>query len=123
MLRRFREIESFDLLDVTDPETGRIKPVTEWSDSARKAVVGFDIEDIWGGKGERIGTKTKIRIESRSRALESLARHVGFYPNGKIELGAGDGLVEILEAAKNSPLGSPQSRIMNGATNKNPIKH
>ena len=48
-----------------------------------------------------------------SKPLESIARHVNFYPDPKAPDNSQDALQEFFDRISNSPMGSPQARIGN----------
>ncbi len=113
VLKRFNELESFNFKDLFD-EHGCMKPIGEWPDSLSKTIVSIEASEIYSGVGEDrgvIGHVTKIRIESRTKALESIAKHLKFYPDANVTVNPGDGMIEMLNRVANGPMGSPQGRL------------
>ena len=69
VLKRLHDIESFDSTTMHD-EDGSLKNVSDWPDGAGTIISGIEVLD--DGK---VTTK-KIKVESRTRALELMGRHV-----------------------------------------------
>lgn len=79
--REYERLAFLDLRKAFD-EHGHIKPLTELDDDTAAAITGFDVEDLYEGRGEsreHVGRVKKIRTADKKAALDSLARHVGFF--------------------------------------------
>ena len=78
VLRRLHEIESFDSTDMYN-EDGTLKNVSEWPERAGMIISGIDVSTVTrsGSTDETCHVMTKkIKIESRTKALELLGKHV-----------------------------------------------
>ena len=78
VLRRLHEIESFDSTDMYN-EDGTLKNVSEWPERAGMIISGIDVSTVTrsGSTDETCTVMTKkIKIESRTKALELLGKHV-----------------------------------------------
>lgn len=79
VLRRLHEIESFNSDDMYR-EDGNLKDVSEWPENAGRIISGIEItRTVLRGGGDdddgEILTK-KIKVESRTKALELMGKHV-----------------------------------------------
>ena len=75
VLRRLHEIESFDSTDMYNDD-GTLKNVSEWPERAGMIISGIDVSTVTkDGNADKVMTK-KIKIESRTKALELLGKHV-----------------------------------------------
>lgn len=78
MLRRLVEIEQMDVLDIINDDMS-IKPVSCWPKSWRQYLAGFDLAEMFEGRGderEMIGIPKKIKWPDKLKYLELLGRHV-----------------------------------------------
>jgi phage terminase small subunit len=61
-------------------EKGNLLPIHEMPPEARAAIAGFDLEELWDGRGpkrKQVGRVRKVRFWDKPRALELLAKHLG----------------------------------------------
>jgi phage terminase small subunit len=117
VLKRFHELEAFNFAEIFNAE-GEVKPINEWPESARRSITSFEVKEEWVGSGDQkklTSTISKIRIESRVKALENIGKHIGFYPDANVKIDPGDSMTEMLDRIANSPMGSPQGRLANKA--------
>lgn len=69
----------FDIADVLTDE-GKLKPVSEIPEHARRALANFDLEEIFMGKGEErihVGHLKKFKVHAKDKALELLMKYQG----------------------------------------------
>jgi len=81
VLRAFAEIGFLDPAELLEDD-GSLKPIRDIPLSARRAIAGLDIEELYAGSGEQrtaIGQIKKIRLCNKNDALESLAKHLGLF--------------------------------------------
>ena len=97
VLRRLVEIDQMDVLDIMTDDMS-IKPVSEWPASWRRYLSGFDLADMFEGRGEdreMVGILKKIKWPDKVKNLELLGKHVtvqAFKDNVKNELVGSNGL-------------------------------
>ncbi|HDL7611618.1 TPA: terminase small subunit [Yersinia enterocolitica] len=90
VLRRLVEIDQMDVLDIMTDDMS-IKPVSEWPASWRRYLSGFDLADMFEGRGEdreMVGILKKIKWPDKVKNLELLGKHVtvqAFKENVKTE--------------------------------------
>jgi len=78
VLRRLVEIDQMDVLDIMTDDMS-IKPVSEWPASWRRYLSGFDLADMFEGRGEdreMVGILKKIKWPDKVKNLELLGKHV-----------------------------------------------
>lgn len=84
-------------------EDGSIKPPTEWGKDLRVAVVGFEVEELFAGKGENraaIGTVLKPKLADKIAALTLIMRKHGLLKE-KVEHSADESFAGlVMEAAR-----------------------
>ncbi|MCP1679422.1 terminase small subunit [Kerstersia gyiorum] len=96
VLRRMIEIDQMDVLDIMNDRM-ELKPVSEWPAIWRQYLSGFDLAEMFEGKGDErdvVGILKKIKWPDKVRNLELLGRHLGMFKD-KMELtGKNGGPVE-----------------------------
>jgi len=78
VLRRLVEIDQMDVLDIMTDDMS-IKPVSEWPASWRRYLSGFDLADMFEGRGEdreMVGILKKVKWPDKVKNLELLGKHV-----------------------------------------------
>lgn len=78
VLRRLIEIDEMDVLDIMTDDMS-IKPVSQWPASWRRYLSGFDLADMFEGRGEdreMVGILKKIKWPDKVKNLELLGKHV-----------------------------------------------
>lgn len=78
VLRRLVEIDQMDVLDIMTDDMS-IKPVSQWPASWRRYLSGFDLADMFEGRGEdreMVGILKKIKWPDKVKNLELLGKHV-----------------------------------------------
>lgn len=81
VLRRMFEIDQMDVLDIMD-DAMQLKPVSEWPRVWRQYLSGFDLAEMYEGRGEdrdMVGILKKIKWPDKTRNLELLGRHLGMF--------------------------------------------
>jgi phage terminase small subunit len=81
VLKRMIEIDQMDVLDIMDDDMA-IKPVSEWPKVWRQYLSGFDLAEMFDGRGEQremIGILKKIKWPDKVKNLELLGRHFGMF--------------------------------------------
>lgn len=92
VLRRMIEIDQMDVLDIMS-DTMELRPVSEWPKVWRQYLSGFDLAELFEGRGEDrtiAGVLKKIRWPDKVKNLELLGRHLGMFKD-KVELTGSDG--------------------------------
>ena len=78
VLRRLVEIDEMDVLDILKDDMG-IKSVSQWPASWRRYLSGFDLAEMFEGRGEdreMVGILKKIKWPDKVRNLELLGKHI-----------------------------------------------
>jgi phage terminase small subunit len=68
-------------------DDGSVKPMKEWPKALRRACSGFEVEELFEGRGEeraKIGQVKKFRLCSKTSASEQLLRVLGAFKD-KVE--------------------------------------
>lgn len=79
VLNRLVEIDNMDVLDIVD-EKLNLRPVSEWPKVWRQYLSGFDVAEMFEGRGEdreMTGILKKIKWPDKVKNLELLGKHVG----------------------------------------------
>lgn len=79
VLNRLVEIDNMDVLDIVD-EKLNLRPVSEWPKVWRQYLSGFDVAEMFEGRGEdreMVGILKKIKWPDKVKNLELLGKHVG----------------------------------------------
>lgn len=79
VLNRLVEIDQMDVLDIMNDDMA-IKPVREWPMVWRRYLSGFDLAEMFEGRGEErdmVGILKKIKWPDKVKNLELLGKHVG----------------------------------------------
>lgn len=79
VLNRLVEIDQMDVLDILKDDMG-LKPVSEWPKVWRQYLSGFDVAEMFEGRGEdrdMVGLLKKLRWPDKVRNLELLGKHIG----------------------------------------------
>lgn len=78
VLHRLVEIDEMDILDIMTDEMS-IKPVSQWPASWRRYLSGFDLAEMFEGRGEEremVGILKKIKWPDKVKNLELLGKHI-----------------------------------------------
>ena len=81
VLRRMVEIDQMDVLDIMNDRM-ELKPVSEWPKVWRQYLSGFDLAEMFEGRGderEMVGVLKKIKWPDKTKNLELLGRHLGMF--------------------------------------------
>lgn len=79
VLNRLVEIDKMDVLDIMGDDMS-LKPVSEWPSVWRQYLSGFEVAEMFEGKGESrdmVGILKKIKWPDKVKNLELLGKHVG----------------------------------------------
>lgn len=79
VLHRLAEIDRMDVLDIMGDDMS-LKPVSEWPKVWRQYLSGFDVAEMFEGRGEdreMVGILKKIKWPDKVKNLELLGKHVG----------------------------------------------
>jgi phage terminase small subunit len=77
----YKQIAFADLADCYD-ENGFLKNIHEIPLSARMALAGLEVDELYEGRGkdrECIGQTKKVKLWDKLRALDALGRHLGLF--------------------------------------------
>lgn len=78
VLLRLVEIDQMDVIDILNDDMS-IKPVSEWPKVWRQYLTGFELADMFEGRGdekELIGILKKIKWPDKVKNLELIGKHV-----------------------------------------------
>lgn len=98
VLKRMIEIDQMDVLDIMDDDM-TIKPVSEWPKVWRQYLSGFDLAEMFEGRGEQremIGILRKIKWPDKVKNLELLGRHFGMFKDKVEHSGPNGGPVQAV---------------------------
>ena len=73
----FKELRGIMTLDIRDllADDGALKPVSEWPEATARAVSGIEVDNLIGDDGKFEGTKHKIRLADKLKAIEMMMKH------------------------------------------------
>jgi phage terminase small subunit len=78
VLKRLLEIDQMDVIDIMEDD-GSIKSIREWPKIWRQYLSGFELADMFEGKGddrELVGILKKIKWPDKVKNLELLGKHL-----------------------------------------------
>ncbi|TCD18262.1 terminase small subunit [Lelliottia amnigena] len=78
VLNRLVEIDQMDVIDILNDDMS-IKPVSDWPKVWRQYITGFELADMFEGRGdekELIGILKKIKWPDKVKNLELIGKHV-----------------------------------------------
>ncbi|CBJ02147.1 terminase small subunit [Salmonella enterica subsp. enterica serovar Minnesota] len=78
VLLRLVEIDQMDVMDILNDDMS-IKPVSEWPKVWRQYLTGFELADMFEGRGdekELVGILKKIKWPDKVKNLELIGKHV-----------------------------------------------
>ncbi|WP_312061748.1 terminase small subunit [Pantoea septica] len=78
VLKRLIEIDKMDVLDIMTDDMN-VRPVSQWPSSWRRYLSGFDLAEMFEGRGEdreMVGILKKIKWPDKVRNLELLGKHI-----------------------------------------------
>lgn len=78
VLLRLVEIDQMDVIDILNDDMS-IKPVSEWPKVWRQYLTGFELADMFEGRGdekELVGILKKIKWPDKVKNLELIGKHV-----------------------------------------------
>lgn len=91
VLRRMVEIDQMDVLDIMTDDM-QLKPVSQWPRVWRQYLSGFDLAEMFEGRGEEremVGLLKKIKWPDKVKNLELLGRHFGMFTDNVALSGKG----------------------------------
>lgn len=111
VLGELRKLAGYDASAIFEDD-GSLKPISQWDESAKCALVGLDHEKLFehfgGGQAKHVGTTRKIKLADKLRALELLGRHLKLFTD-RVELSGLDGLAEKLNRIRKQKHGDSNS--------------
>lgn len=81
ILKEYAKIAFFDLRTIYD-ENNALKDIKYLSDEAGSAISGIEVLEEFQGFGEErehVGNTVKVKLIEKTKALDSLARHLGMF--------------------------------------------
>jgi len=102
VLRRMVEIDQMDVLDIMDDQMS-LKPVSQWPGIWRTYLSGFDLAEMFEGRGEdrdMVGILKKIKWPDKVRNLELLGRHLGMFKDRIEHTGKNGGPIQTVSVSK-----------------------
>lgn len=91
VVKRMVEIDQMDVLDIMD-DAMQLKPVSQWPRVWRQYLSGFDLAEMFEGRGEdrdMVGVLKKIKWPDKTKNLELLGRHLGMFKDRVEHTGPG----------------------------------
>lgn len=78
VLRRLREIDELDIIDIMNGDLDSFRPLKEWPKVWRTSINGLDIQTVISGGDESVEKLVrKIKWPDKTKNLELIGRHVG----------------------------------------------
>lgn len=90
-------IAFLDIIDIFD-EDGKLRPVGDIPERARRAIAGIEVSEIFTGFGDaksKIGELKKVKLCSKEKALELIGRHLKMFVD-KLEVSADESFAELI---------------------------
>lgn len=81
ILAEYAKLAFFDIRTIYD-ENNALKDIADLSDAAGSAIAGIEVLEEFSGFGderEHIGNTVKVKFIEKTKALDSLARHLGMF--------------------------------------------
>lgn len=81
ILAEYAKLAFFDIRTIYD-ENNALKDIADLSDEAGSAIYGIEVLEEFSGFGderEHIGNTVKVKLIEKTKALDSLARHLGMF--------------------------------------------
>lgn len=102
VLKRLKEIDELDIVDIMMPDMESFKPINEWPKSWRTSISGIDMQHIISGGDEPIEKVVKkIKWPDKTKNLELLGKHVDVQAfKDRVELGAAEDLVHLIQQGR-----------------------
>lgn len=109
--RILQELRTLGLADVKllFDSQGNVRPLEEIPASARLAIAGIEIEELYGGRGENrepLGRLKKVKLYDKLRALELLGKHLKMFID-RLEVSGGLKLEDLFVKSMASALPIP----------------
>lgn len=77
VLRRLREIDELDIIDILSDDLSAFRPLREWPKSWRTSINGLDVKTIIEGGDQPVEALVqKIKWPDKTKNLELIGRHV-----------------------------------------------
>lgn len=77
VLRRLREIDELDVIDIMQDDLMAFKPLSEWPKAWRQSITGMDMHTITSHGDDPVETFVKkIKWPDKTKNLELIGRHV-----------------------------------------------
>lgn len=94
-LREMARIAYSDIRTALDPTTGRILPVSEWSDELAASVSSVEVlkRNVTAGDGQ-MDDVLKVRLWDKPRMLEAIGKNLGILKERMEHTGANGGPIE-----------------------------
>ncbi|WP_236209025.1 terminase small subunit [Pseudomonas tohonis] len=105
VLRRMVEIDQMDVLDILT-DSMELKPVSQWPRVWRQYLSGFDLAEMFEGRGDDrgiVGVLKKIKWPDKVKNLELLGRHFGMFTDNLAVGGKGGGPIPVVSIQTNDP--------------------
>ena len=80
VLKRLREIDELDIIDIMDESLMTFKRLSEWPKAWRTSISGLDLQTIISGGGDDEPIEKlvrKVKWPDKTKNLELIGRHVG----------------------------------------------
>lgn len=100
IFRHLKAIATVDIAQAFDAD-GELLPINKMPEDVRRAIAGFDVEELYEGKGEnrmRTGQVRKVKLWDKNTAVANAMKHFGLLKE-KVELEVGPTLAQLVEAS------------------------
>lgn len=98
VLKRMVEIDQMDVLEILQDDMS-LKPVSDWPRVWRQYLSGFDLAEMFEGRGEdrdMVGILKKIKWPDKVRNLELLGKHLGMFTDRVEHSGPNGGPIPLM---------------------------
>ncbi len=99
----FSDLIGAFVTDKESPQYGTLKPLVEMPEDIRRAIKGFEVEELFEGTGQdkfKVGRTVKVTLWPKDKGLELLGKHEKLFTD-KVEVSADESLADLLiEAMK-----------------------
>jgi len=83
VLQQLRDIGTFDVRDIFNDD-GTLKPISNWPESAGRAIEAIEVNEEYDKSGEHVGTAKRVKLINKLKALELTGKQLALFRD-KIE--------------------------------------
>ena len=102
LITAYKQIAFADLKDCYE-EDGHLKNIHDIPKSARMALAGIEVDELWDRRGEEreiIGQTKKVKLWDKLKALDALGRHLGLFNADTSQKSDGIAIINLITTKK-----------------------